>query len=138
MESELALLREKLNWYAVNQDLIDKNDGLVQKQRIEITTLKEKISKIMLGEGGVTTKTHKNQLRQIKKLQETAKELEEALQKRNPDSIVSRSVSEVKGCYDMFVDLVYLWYTYVLYSPSRCFPLPLPLPGLSDPRSWYQ
>jgi len=78
LQDEKAEISQKLEWYMENQDLLDKDIDLIHQKDSRIDELKEEI-RGMKSKGGDRKK--------INMLEKQIKDLQEALKKKNPDSI---------------------------------------------------
>ena len=102
---EMSELRSKLAWYAENQDLLDKGEDEKKHLRETLLALRKELRRVKCGGGGgtdedpdaslvtvrarATTARHPGDIKRIKELETTVKDLQDSLQKRHPDSVSS-------------------------------------------------
>jgi hypothetical protein len=78
LQDEKEETQKKLDWYMESQEIIGKDDVLLRQRDERITELKEEMREIKNKDGG---------RKRIVELEKQVKDLQEALKKRNPDSI---------------------------------------------------
>ena len=92
LTSHLNVMKEKMKWYIDNQEILDKNDLLISSQKEEIESLKKKLNASTnrnpaQSATSAVKKKGNGENNRIRILEDQVKELEEALRKRNPDSL---------------------------------------------------
>lgn len=78
LQDEKDEIQQKLDWYMENQEIIGKDDILLKQRDERISALKEEIREIKTKDGG---------RKRITELEKQVKDLQDALKKKNPDSI---------------------------------------------------
>ena len=97
-QEEISALNQKLEWYAENQRLLDKDCELLHSKEEEIASLREKLAALE-GEGKKkSTQSRAAEARRVQQLEHQVKELENIIKKRFPNSlsalILSSGVAE--------------------------------------------
>ncbi|KAG9400199.1 hypothetical protein AC1031_011109 [Aphanomyces cochlioides] len=87
-QDKILSLESKLEWYIQNQRFIDEQDALVKQQQQTISDLKEQLESKPKRMGN---KMHRApaDIRRIQALEAQLKEMETAMRKRHPDSLVN-------------------------------------------------
>ena len=98
-QEELSALNQKLEWYAENQRLLDKDYELLHSKEEEIAILREKLAAFVEGEGKKkSTQSRGAEARRVQQLEHQVKELENIIKRRFPNSlsalILSSGVAE--------------------------------------------
>ena len=98
-QEELSALNQKLEWYAENQRLLDKDFELLHSKEEEIAILREKLAAFVKGEGKKkSTQSRGAEARRVQQLEHQVKELENIIKRRFPNSlsalILSSGVAE--------------------------------------------
>ena len=94
----MSALNQKLEWYAENQRLLDKDTELFHSKEEEIASLRERLSSLN-GEGKKkSVQSRAAEARRVQQLESQVKELENIIKKRFPNSlsalILSSGVAE--------------------------------------------
>ena len=97
-QDELSALNQKLEWYADNQRLLDKDYELLHSKEEEIASLREKLASLE-GEGRKrSAQSRAAEARRVQQLENQVRELENIIKKRFPNSlsalILSSGVAE--------------------------------------------
>ena len=98
-QEEISALNQKLEWYAENQRLLDKDTELLHSKEEEIASLSERLASLK-GEGKKKTSVQSRaaEARRVQQLENQVKELENIIKKRFPNSlsalILSSGVAE--------------------------------------------
>ena len=97
-QEEVSALNQKLEWYAENQRLLDKDTELLHSKEEEIASLRERLASLE-GEGKKTSvQSRAAEARRVQQLENQVKELENVIKKRFPNSlsalILSSGVAE--------------------------------------------
>ena len=98
-QEEVSALNQKLEWYAENQRLLDKDTELLHSKEEEIASLRERLASLE-GEGKKKTSVQSRaaEARRVQQLENQVKELENIIKKRFPNSlsalILSSGVAE--------------------------------------------
>ena len=97
-QEEVSALNQKLEGYAENQRLLDKDTELLHSKEEEIASLRERLASLE-GEGKKTSvQSRAAEARRVQQLENQVKELENIIKKRFPNSlsalILSSGVAE--------------------------------------------
>ncbi|XP_029307790.1 centrosomal protein of 162 kDa isoform X4 [Cottoperca gobio] len=90
---EVVALKKKLQWFAENQDLLDRDAGRLKAATAEIHQLKEQVQKLKMDVGKRSsdpqTKAKEKAVdnKRMQDLERQVKELEQILRRRNPNSL---------------------------------------------------
>ncbi|CAG6016104.1 unnamed protein product, partial [Menidia menidia] len=89
---EVAALKKKLQWFAENQELLDRDAGRLKKATAEIHQLKEQVENLKQEVGKRSSEQRKTrdksvEAKRIQDLERQVKELEQILRSRNPNSL---------------------------------------------------
>ncbi|XP_035862158.1 centrosomal protein of 162 kDa isoform X3 [Sander lucioperca] len=90
---EVDALKKKLQWFAENQELLDRDAGRLKVATAEIHQLKEQVEKLKMDVGKRSseqqrkTKEKTVDTKRMQDLQRQVKELEQILRRRNPNSL---------------------------------------------------
>ncbi|XP_039662293.1 centrosomal protein of 162 kDa isoform X2 [Perca fluviatilis] len=90
---EVDALKKKLQWFAENQELLDRDAGRLKAATAEIHQLKEQVEKLKVdvckrsSEQQRKTKEKTVDTKRMQDLQRQVKELEQILRRRNPNSL---------------------------------------------------
>ncbi|XP_063735241.1 centrosomal protein of 162 kDa [Eleginops maclovinus] len=90
---EVSSLSKKLQWFAENQELLDRDAGRLKAATTQIQQLKEQVEKLKsdVGKRGseaqTKTKDKTVETKRMQDLQRQVKELEQILRRRNPNSL---------------------------------------------------
>ncbi|XP_051263216.1 centrosomal protein of 162 kDa isoform X2 [Dicentrarchus labrax] len=90
---EVAALKKKLQWFAENQELLDRDAGRLKAATAEIHRLKEQVEKLNMDVGKRSseqqrrTKEKTADTKRMQDLERQVKELEQILRRRNPNSL---------------------------------------------------
>ncbi|XP_070767902.1 centrosomal protein of 162 kDa [Enoplosus armatus] len=85
---EVAALEKKLQWYAENQELLDRDAGRLKAATAEIQQLKEQVEKLKMDVGKRGKAKEKTaDTKRTQDLERQVKELEQILRRRNPNSL---------------------------------------------------
>ncbi|XP_054477409.1 centrosomal protein of 162 kDa isoform X2 [Anoplopoma fimbria] len=90
---EVAALKKKLQWFAENQELLDRDACRLKAATAEIHQLKEQVERLKLDVGKRSseqqrkTKEKTVDTRRMQDLERQVKELEQILRRRNPNSL---------------------------------------------------
>uniref|UniRef100_A0A4W4HK70 Centrosomal protein of 162 kDa n=1 Tax=Electrophorus electricus TaxID=8005 RepID=A0A4W4HK70_ELEEL len=89
-KEEVVGLRKRLQWYAENQQLLDKDAARLRAANAETQRLTEQVEKLKME---ISKRTHQQQKKakeragEAKKIQDLERELEEILRRRHPNSL---------------------------------------------------
>lgn len=97
-QEEVSSLTQKLEWYAENQQLLDRDCELLHSKEEEIVSLKEKLASLE-GEGKQkSVRSRATEARRVQQLEQQVREMENIIKKRFPNSlsalILSSGVAE--------------------------------------------
>ncbi|XP_071325568.1 centrosomal protein of 162 kDa isoform X2 [Trachinotus anak] len=90
---EVSALKKKLQWFAENQELLDRDAGRLKAATAEIRQLKEQVEKLKMEVGKRGSKQQKKakeksvETKRMQELERQVKELEQILRHRNPNSL---------------------------------------------------
>ncbi|KAK5922919.1 hypothetical protein CgunFtcFv8_020143 [Champsocephalus gunnari] len=90
---EVSSLSKKLQWFAENQELLDRDAGRLKAATTQIHQLKEQVEKLKSdvgkrsSEAQTKTKEKTVETKRMQDLQRQVKELEQILRRRNPNSL---------------------------------------------------
>ncbi|XP_037641297.1 centrosomal protein of 162 kDa isoform X8 [Sebastes umbrosus] len=90
---EVAAMKKKLQWFAENQDLLDRDAGRLKAATAEIQQLKEQVEKVKLNVGKSSSEQQRKakektvDTKRVQELQRQVNELEQILRRRNPNSL---------------------------------------------------
>ncbi|XP_028436995.1 centrosomal protein of 162 kDa isoform X2 [Perca flavescens] len=90
---EVDALKKKLQWFAENQELLDRDAGRLKAATAEIHQLKEQVEKLKVDVGKRSTEQQRKtkektvDTKRMQDLQRQVKELEQILRRRNPNSL---------------------------------------------------
>ncbi|XP_074510917.1 centrosomal protein of 162 kDa isoform X4 [Sebastes fasciatus] len=90
---EVAAMKKKLQWFAENQDLLDRDAGRLKAATAEIQQLKEQVEKVKLDVGKSSSEQQRKakektvDTKRVQELQRQVNELEQILRRRNPNSL---------------------------------------------------
>ncbi|XP_040901329.1 centrosomal protein of 162 kDa isoform X2 [Toxotes jaculatrix] len=90
---EVSALKKKLQWFAENQELLDRDAGRLKAATAEINQLKEQVEKLKMEVGKRSseqlrkTKEKSVETKKMQDLERQVKELEKILRHRNPNSL---------------------------------------------------
>ncbi|KAM7382365.1 hypothetical protein PAMP_002096 [Pampus punctatissimus] len=90
---EVAALKKKLQWFAENQELLDRDAGRLKAATVQIHQLTEQVEKLKM-EVGRRSSGHQRKAKEksvdtkrMQDLERQVKELEQILRRRNPNSL---------------------------------------------------
>ncbi|XP_030580549.1 centrosomal protein of 162 kDa isoform X2 [Archocentrus centrarchus] len=91
-QEEVAALKKKLQWFAENQELLDRDAARLKAAAAEIPQLREQVEKLKQEVGKRTSWQMKARdksvdVKRMKDLERQVKELEQILRSRNPNSL---------------------------------------------------
>ncbi|MEQ2291201.1 hypothetical protein AMECASPLE_011011, partial [Ameca splendens] len=92
-KEEVAALKKKLQWFAENQELLDRDAGRLKAATAEILQLKEQVEKLKQQVGKRNSEQQRKardrsaDTKRMQDLQRQVKELEHILRSRNPNSL---------------------------------------------------
>uniref|UniRef100_A0A3Q1I441 Centrosomal protein of 162 kDa n=1 Tax=Acanthochromis polyacanthus TaxID=80966 RepID=A0A3Q1I441_9TELE len=90
---EVVALKKKLQWFAENQVLLDRDAGRLKATTAEIQLLKEQVEKLKQAVGKRSTEQQRRvrdkslNMKRMQDLEKQVKELEQILRNRNPNSL---------------------------------------------------
>ncbi|XP_036931235.1 centrosomal protein of 162 kDa isoform X5 [Acanthopagrus latus] len=90
---EVVALKKKLQWFAENQELLDRDAGRLKAATAEIQQLKEQVEKLKMdvgkrsGEQQRKAREKSVDIKRMQDLERQVKELEQILRRRNPNSL---------------------------------------------------
>ncbi|XP_031724500.1 centrosomal protein of 162 kDa isoform X10 [Anarrhichthys ocellatus] len=90
---EVAALKKKLQWFAENQELLDRDAGRLKAATAEIHQLQEQVERLKLdvakrsSEQQMKSKEKTVHTKRMQDLERQVKELEQILRRRNPNSL---------------------------------------------------
>ncbi|KAI3361532.1 hypothetical protein L3Q82_013681 [Scortum barcoo] len=90
---EVAALKKKLQWFAENQELLDRDTGRLKAATAEIHQLKEQVEKLKMEVGKRNSEQQRKSkekavdTKKMQDLERQVKELEQILRRRNPNSL---------------------------------------------------
>ncbi|XP_041798678.1 centrosomal protein of 162 kDa isoform X2 [Chelmon rostratus] len=90
---EVAALKKKLQWFAENQELLDRDAGRLKAATAEIHQLKEQVEKLKVDVGKRSSEQQRKakektvDTKRMQDLERQVKELEQILRHRNPNSL---------------------------------------------------
>ncbi|XP_030014331.1 centrosomal protein of 162 kDa isoform X2 [Sphaeramia orbicularis] len=90
---EVASLKKKLQWFAENQELLDRDTDRLKAATAEIHQLKEQVEKLKMNVGRRSSEQQKKskekaaETKRMQDLERQVKELEHILRNRNPNSL---------------------------------------------------
>ncbi|XP_044063040.1 centrosomal protein of 162 kDa isoform X2 [Siniperca chuatsi] len=90
---EVAALKKKLQWFAENQELLDRDAGRLKTATAEIHQLKEQVEKLKMDVGKRSIEQQRKakektvDTKRMQDLERQVKELEQILRSRNPNSL---------------------------------------------------
>ncbi|KAK9513209.1 hypothetical protein VZT92_026761 [Zoarces viviparus] len=90
---EVAALKKKLQWFAENQELLDRDAGRLKAATAEVHQLQEQVERLKLdvGKRGSEQQTKSKEktahTKRMQDLERQVKELEQILRRRNPNSL---------------------------------------------------
>ncbi|XP_073342549.1 centrosomal protein of 162 kDa [Pagrus major] len=90
---EVAALKKKLQWFAENQELLDRDAGRLKAATAEIQQLKEQVEKLKMDVGKRSSEQQRKakeksvDIKRMQDLERQVKELEQILRHRNPNSL---------------------------------------------------
>ncbi|XP_030250867.1 centrosomal protein of 162 kDa isoform X6 [Sparus aurata] len=90
---EVAALKKKLQWFAENQELLDRDAGRLKAATAEIQRLKEQVEKLKMDVGKRSSEHQRKakeksvDIKRMQDLERQVKELEQILRHRNPNSL---------------------------------------------------
>uniref|UniRef100_A0A3B5A8C2 Centrosomal protein of 162 kDa n=1 Tax=Stegastes partitus TaxID=144197 RepID=A0A3B5A8C2_9TELE len=90
---EVVALKKKLQWFAENQELLDRDAGRLKAATAEIHLLKEQVEKLKQAVGKRSTEQQRKardkslDMKKMQNLEQQVKELEQILRNRNPNSL---------------------------------------------------
>ncbi|KAJ8290869.1 hypothetical protein GJAV_G00018610 [Gymnothorax javanicus] len=89
--AEVSSLKKRLQWYAENQELLDKDAARLRAATAETQKLKEQVERLKLEVGRKDGMQQKNgkvgDAKRIQDLERQVKEMEKILRRRNPNSL---------------------------------------------------
>ncbi|XP_034145001.1 centrosomal protein of 162 kDa isoform X2 [Esox lucius] len=92
-KEEVCSLKKKLQWYAENQELLDRDAARMRTATAEIHKLTEQVEKLKMEVGKKDNESKlKQRTREAKRIQDLerqVKEMEEILKRRNPNSLTA-------------------------------------------------
>ncbi|XP_060778344.1 centrosomal protein of 162 kDa isoform X3 [Neoarius graeffei] len=92
-KEEVAVLKKRLQWYAENQELLDKDAARLRSANAEIQRLTEQVEKLKMEVAKQTNQQQKKvkeraaEAKRIQDLERQVKEMEEILRRRHPNSL---------------------------------------------------
>ncbi|XP_005995113.1 centrosomal protein of 162 kDa isoform X2 [Latimeria chalumnae] len=92
-KQEIARLNKRLQWYAENQELLDKDAARLKNANSEIEKLKEQVGKLTVEVGDRNFQQQKRlkdraaDAKRIQDLERQVKEMEEIIRRRHPNSL---------------------------------------------------
>ncbi|KAJ8288288.1 hypothetical protein COCON_G00009470 [Conger conger] len=91
-KAEVSALKKRLQWYAENQELLDKDAARLRAATAETQKLKEQVEKLKMEVGkrdGMPQKKNEKggDAKRIQDLERQVKEMEKILRRRNPNSL---------------------------------------------------
>ncbi|CAK6975579.1 centrosomal protein of 162 kDa [Scomber scombrus] len=90
---EVSALKKKLQWFAENQELLDRDAGRLKAATAEIHQLKEQVEKLKTEVGRRSSEQQRKakdksmESKRMQDLERQVKELEQILRRRNPNSL---------------------------------------------------
>ncbi|XP_033497664.1 centrosomal protein of 162 kDa isoform X1 [Epinephelus lanceolatus] len=90
---EVTALKKKLQWFAENQELLDRDAGRLKAATAEIRRLNEQVEKLKMDVGRRSTEQQRkakektSDTKRMQDLERQVKELEQILRRRNPNSL---------------------------------------------------
>ncbi|XP_076593756.1 centrosomal protein of 162 kDa isoform X7 [Chaetodon auriga] len=90
---EVTALKKKLQWFAENQELLDRDAGRLKAATAEIQQLKEQVEKLKMDVGKRSSEQQRKakertvDTKKMQDLERQVKELEQVLRHRNPNSL---------------------------------------------------
>ncbi|XP_042346714.1 centrosomal protein of 162 kDa isoform X2 [Plectropomus leopardus] len=90
---EVAALKKKLQWFAENQELLDRDAGRLKAATAEIQQLKEQVEKLKSDVGRRSSEQQRKarektaDYKRMQDLERQVKELEQILRRKNPNSL---------------------------------------------------
>ncbi|KAM9352865.1 centrosomal protein of 162 kDa [Symphorus nematophorus] len=90
---EVSALKKKLQWFAENQELLDRDAGRLKAATAEIHQLKEQVEKLKMDVGKRSSEQQRKSkektadTKRMQDLERQVKELEQILRRRNPNSL---------------------------------------------------
>ncbi|XP_070822577.1 centrosomal protein of 162 kDa isoform X5 [Chaetodon trifascialis] len=90
---EVTALKKKLQWFAENQELLDRDAGRLKAATAEIQQLKEQVEKLKMDVGKRSSERQRKakektvDTKKMQDLERQVKELEQVLRHRNPNSL---------------------------------------------------
>ncbi|XP_015283449.1 PREDICTED: LOW QUALITY PROTEIN: centrosomal protein of 162 kDa [Gekko japonicus] len=92
-KEEIGRLQKRLQWYAENQELLDKDAARLRGAKIEIDKLKQEVDQLRMEAGNQLTQQKKGlkdraaDAKRIQDLERQVKEMEGILKRRHPNSL---------------------------------------------------
>ncbi|KAF5890220.1 centrosomal protein [Clarias magur] len=92
-KEEMAVLKKRLQWYAENQELLDKDTARLRSANAEIQSLTEQVEKLKMEVSKQANQQQKKvkeraaEAKRIQDLERQVKEMEEILRRRHPNSL---------------------------------------------------
>ncbi|KAL8186129.1 UNVERIFIED_CONTAM: hypothetical protein K2H54_064640 [Gekko kuhli] len=92
-KEEIGRLQKRLQWYAENQELLDKDAARLRGAKIEIDKLKQEVDQLRMEAGNQLTQQNKGlkdraaKAKRIQDLERQVKEMEGILKRRHPNSL---------------------------------------------------
>ncbi|XP_036446069.1 centrosomal protein of 162 kDa isoform X2 [Colossoma macropomum] len=92
-KEEVSVLKKRLQWYAENQQLLDKDADRLRAANAETQRLTEQVEKLKMEVAKRTNQQHKKaqeragEAKRIQDLQRQVKEMEDILRRRHPNSL---------------------------------------------------
>lgn len=99
-QEEVSSIKCKLEWYAENQCLLDKDCELLRSKEQEVASLKEKLASLEMEgkEKKESAQSRAAEARRVQQLEQQVREMENIIKKRFPNSlsalILSSGVAE--------------------------------------------